>query len=193
MVDTLKSPIKIKLSKLLLCSSIRRFRHSRWFEIEFWLGLYEKFRNHFLFRKLTATERVSMLHFDLLINNLDCISSRMYRRSPPPFPFLSYLYGTLKPFFWNWAVDNESYSFVSDIRSKSILLSIMYVSASNLFLTKLILRWPNITLSGEWVLISLNSFLHHRYHFLLQIYERQSVLKLAYLLCYLHPYVLVHL
>ena len=48
--------------------------------------------------KLAATERVSMLHFDLLINNLDCISSRMYRRSLPPFPFLSYLYGTLKPF-----------------------------------------------------------------------------------------------
>ena len=40
--------------------------------------LYEQFRNDFLFLKLTATERVSMLHFDLLINNLDCISSRMY-------------------------------------------------------------------------------------------------------------------
>ena len=148
----------MKLSKLLLCSSIRRFKHSRWFEIRFWCGLYEQFRNHFLFLKLTATERVSMLHFDLLINNLDCISSRMYRRSPPPFPFLSYLYGTLKPFIWNWAVGKESSSFVSDIRSKSILLSIMYVSASNLFLTELILRWPNINLSGEWILISLSPF-----------------------------------
>ena len=63
-------PIKIKLSKLLLCSLIRRFKHSRWFEIKFWWGLYKQFRNHFLFLKLTVTERVSMLHFDLLINNL---------------------------------------------------------------------------------------------------------------------------
>ena len=154
-------------------------------------GLYKQFRNYSLFLKLTATERVSMLHFDLLINNLDCISSRMYRRSPPPFPSLSY--GTLKPFIWNWAVGKESSSFVSDIRSKSILLSIMYVSASNLFLTELILRWPNINLSGEWILISLSPFLHHWYHFLSQIYERQSALKLVYLLWCLYPYVLGHL
>ena len=133
-----------------------------------------------------------MLHFDLLINNLDCLSSRMYRRSPPPCPFLSYLYGTLKTFIWNWAVGKKSPSFVSDIRSKSILLSIRYVSASNLFLTELMLRWTNINLSGEWILISLSPFLHHWYHFLSQIYERQSVLKLAYLLCCLYPYVLVH-
>ena len=145
------------------------------------------------FFKLTATARVSMLHFDLLISNLDCISLWMYRRSPPPFPFLSYLYGTLKPFIWNWAVGKESSSFVSDIRSKSILLPIMNVSASNLFLTELVLRWPNINLSGEWILISLSPFLHHWYHFLSQIYEKQSVLKLAYLLCCLYPYVLVHL
>ena len=51
-------------------------------------------RNHFLFLKLTATEKVSMLHFDLLINDLDCISSRMHRRSPPPLPLLSYSYDT---------------------------------------------------------------------------------------------------
>ena len=99
-----------------------------------------------------------MLHFDLLINNLGCISSWMYRRSPPPFPFVLHLYETLKSFIWNWAVGKESSSFVSDIRSKSILLSIMYVSASNLFLTELILRWPNINLSGEWILISLSPF-----------------------------------
>ena len=156
--DTLNSPIKIKFSKLLLCSSIRRFKHSRWFEIKFWWGLYEQLRGHFLFLKLTSTERVSMLHFDLLINNLDFISSRMYRRSPPPFPFLSYLYETLKPFIWNWAEGKESSSFVSDIRSKLILLSIMYVSASNLFLTELILRWPDINISGDWILIFLGSF-----------------------------------
>ena len=77
---------------------------------------------------------------------------------PPSFPFLSYLYETLKPFIWNWAVGKESSSFVSDIRSKSILLSGIYVSASNLFLTELILRWPNINLSGDWILISLSPF-----------------------------------
>ena len=112
-------------------------------------GLYEQFRNYSLFLKLTATERISMLHLDLLINNLYCISSRMCRRSTPPFPFLSYLYGTLKPFISNCAVGKESSSFASDIRSKSMFLSIMYVSASNLFLTELILRWHNIDLSGD--------------------------------------------
>ena len=91
LVDTLKSPMKIKLSKLLLCSAIRRFKHSRWLEIKFWWELYEKFRNHFLFLKLTATERYSMLHFDFLINNLACIFSRMYRTSPPLLPFQSIL------------------------------------------------------------------------------------------------------
>ena len=126
---------KNKLSKLLLCLSIRRFKHSRWFEIKFWWELHEEFGNRFLFLKLTATERVSILHFDLRTNHRDCISSRMYRRSLPPFPFLSYLYGTLNPFIWNWAIGKESSSFVSDIRSKSILLCIMYVSASNLLLT----------------------------------------------------------
>ena len=73
----------------------------------------------------------------------------MYRRSPPPFPFLPYLYGTLKAFISNWTVGKESSSFVSDIRCKSILLSIMYVSASNLLLTELILRLPNTNLSSD--------------------------------------------
>ena len=73
----------------------------------------------------------------------------MYRRSPPLFLFLSYLYGTLKPFIWNWAVGKESSSFVSDIRSKLVLLFIMYLSAWNLFLAELILRWPNINLLGH--------------------------------------------
>ena len=76
-----------------------------------------------------ATERVSMLHFDLLINNLDRISSQLYRRSPLSFLFLSYEYGTLKPFIWNWAIGKESSNFVSDIRS-----------VSDLFLIELILR-----------------------------------------------------
>ena len=139
-------------------------------------------RNHFLFLKLTATERVSVLYFDLLINDLDCISLRMYRRSPTLFTFLLYPYGTLKPFKWNWAIRKESSSFVSEIGSKSRLLSIMYVSASDLFLTELILGWLNINLSSDWMLIFLSPFLHHWYHFLWQIYERQSVLKLTYLL-----------
>ena len=139
-----------------------------------------------------ATERVSMLYFDLLINNLDCTPSRMYRRSPPSFSFLLYLYGTLKPFIWNCAIGKESSSFVSDITSKSILLYIMYVSASNLFLMKLILRWANINLSGDLNLISLRPFLHYWYHFLSQIYERQSVLKLECLYWCLYLYVLGH-
>ena len=133
-------PIKLKLSKLLLCLSVWRFKHSIWFEIKFWWGLYEQFRNHFLFLKLTTTERVSLLVSMLLL--LIHISLRMYRRSPLRFPFLSYLYGTLKPFIWNWAVRKESSSFVSDIRSTSILLSIMYAKC-----LKLVSDWINIKIT----------------------------------------------
>ena len=109
--------------------------------------------------KLTTTERISMLHFGLLINKLDCMSSRLYRRSPPSFPYLSYLYGTLKPFIWNWTVEKESSSLVSDIKSKSILFYKRHVSALNFFLTEFMFRWPNINLSGDWNLISLSPFL----------------------------------
>ena len=94
----------------------------------------------------------------MLINNLDCISSRLYRRSPLPFPLLPFLYETMKSFMWNWAIGKESSSFVSDIRSTSILLSIVYISGSDLFLTELILRWSNISLSGDWILIFLSPF-----------------------------------
>ena len=76
----------------------------------------------------------------------------------PLFPFLLCLYRTLKSFIWNSAIGKESSSFVSDIRSKSILLSIVYVNDPNLFLTELIIRWPSINLLGDWFLISLSPF-----------------------------------
>ena len=87
------------------------------------------------------------------MSNSDNISIFHFR-----FPFLSYLYGTLKSFIWNWAIGRESSSFISDIRSNSILFSIMYVCASDLFLTELILRCADIDLSGDWILISLSTF-----------------------------------
>ena len=41
---------------------------------------------------------VSMLHVESLFRNLDGISSRKYNKSPPPFEFLSNLYGVQNPF-----------------------------------------------------------------------------------------------
>ena len=146
----LNSPKNITLSKLLLCLSIIRFNYSKWFEIKFWWGLYNQFTGHILFLKLTAFERVSMLHLDLPINNLDSISLQMYRRSPPPFPFLPHLYGTSKPLIWNWTIVIEPSCFVSDIRSKSILLTIMYGKFFKHFSD-----WINIKMAKDCL------FLHH--------------------------------
>ena len=65
--EKLKSLIKIKFSKLLICLSTRRFKHPKWFKTKVWWRLYVQFRNYLLFLKLTAAERVLMLHFHLVI------------------------------------------------------------------------------------------------------------------------------
>ena len=46
------------------------------------------------FLKMTTAARVSVLHFDLLIDNLGCISSRLYRRSQPSFPSVISIWNT---------------------------------------------------------------------------------------------------
>ena len=55
----------------------------------------------FSFLKLISTDMVSMLHVEQLFINLDGISSRKYnpppKASPPPFEFLSNLYGCKIP------------------------------------------------------------------------------------------------
>ena len=53
---------------------------------------------------------VSMLRVEALFRNLDGISSRKYNKIPPPFEFLSNLYGVQNPFNLNWAEENESSS-----------------------------------------------------------------------------------
>ena len=57
---------------------------------------------------------VSMLHVDALFRNLDEISSRKFNKSPPPFEFLSNLYGVQNPFNLNWTEENDSSSLVSE-------------------------------------------------------------------------------
>ena len=44
--------------------SIKSFKDSRCFRIKLWGGLYEQFKNHFLFPKLTSNERVLILHLN---------------------------------------------------------------------------------------------------------------------------------
>ena len=99
---------------------------------------------------------VSMLHVEPLFRNLDGISSRKYDKSPPPFEFLSYLYGVQNPFNLNWTEKNESSSLVSEISNMSILVSMMKDNASNLFLIELIFKWPTTIFSRYWVFISLS-------------------------------------
>ena len=90
-IPSLKSPMKKKLSCVLLCSSMTRFRYSKWFEIEILWGLYEQFKNHFLFFKLIWTERFSILHWDLDCNKRDGMASLIHNRRPPLLSFLSLL------------------------------------------------------------------------------------------------------
>ena len=86
-----------------------------------------------------------MLHVEPLFRNLDGISSRKYNKSPPPFEFLSNLYGVQNPFNLKWGEENESsFSLVSEINNMSILVSMMKDNAPNLFLIELIFKWPTI-------------------------------------------------
>ena len=97
-----------------------------------------------------------MLHVELLFRNLDGISSQEYNKSPPPFEFLSNLYGVQNHFNVNWDEENKSSSLVSEISNLSIIVSMMKDNASNLFLIELIFKWPTIIFSGHWTFISLS-------------------------------------
>ena len=97
---------------------------------------------------------LSMLHVvETLFRNLDGISSRKYNKSPPPFEFLSNLYGMQNPFNLNWAEENKSSSLVSEISKMFILVSMIKDNASNLFLIELIFKWSTIISSGHWIFI----------------------------------------
>ena len=72
----------------------------------------------------------SILHVEPLFKNLDGISSQKYNKIPPPFEFLSNLYGMQNLFNPNWAQENESSNLVSEISNMSILVSIMKDTAS---------------------------------------------------------------
>ena len=95
---------------------------------------------------------VSMLHVEPLFRNLDGMSSRKYNKSPPPFEFLSNLYGVQNPFNLNWAEENESFSLVSEISNMSILVSMMKDNASDLFLIELTFKWPTVIFARHWIL-----------------------------------------
>ena len=83
---------------------------------------------------------VSMLHVQSLFKNLDWISSRKCNKSPPPFEFLSNLYGVHNPFNLNWAEENESFNLVSEINNMSTLVSIMKDNESGIFYIELIFK-----------------------------------------------------
>ena len=97
---------------------------------------------------------VSMLHLEPLFRNLDGISLQKCDINPPPFEFISNLYGVQNPFNLNWAKEIKWSSLVSEISNISILVSIMKDNASNLFLKESIFKWPTIIFSGQWIFIS---------------------------------------
>ena len=92
---------------------------------------------------------VSMLHVEPLFRNLDGISSRKHYKNPPPFEFLSNLYGVQNPMNLNWAEENESSSLVSEVINMSILVSMIREMHHWIF------KWPTILFSGHWIFISL--------------------------------------
>ena len=82
---------------------------------------------------LTSAKNSSRLSFILQpVRRSEGLSSLTYSR----IPFRSYL---VKPFTGNWAVGNESSSFVSDNSSMSTYLVICGDKKPNLFLKELIL------------------------------------------------------
>ena len=123
------------------------FKRSRWLETEFLWGLYEQFKNRFVFLKLISTEGLSILHWDLHYNKRDGTSSLICNRRPPPLAFLSYLYGLVKASNLNWTKRNESSSFTSEIRKMLTFLSRIYLKESNLFLIEFMFTWLKISLS----------------------------------------------
>ena len=76
LTEALKSPQNKKLWYSLLYSPMMRLRHSRWFDKQFLLGLYESLMSHFLFLKFTLTQIDSILQSDFTFRNLEGISSR---------------------------------------------------------------------------------------------------------------------
>ena len=81
-----------------------------------------------------------MSQVELYVRIVDGISSRIYKRSPPPLEFPSNLQGALKPLFKNLASGNQSSSLVSNIKNMSMLWPVINVNASDLFQVQLIIR-----------------------------------------------------
>ena len=121
---------------------------------------------------------VSMLHVEPLFKNLDGISSRKYNKSPPPFEFLSNLYGVQNPFNLNWAEENESSSLVSETSHMSILVSMMKDNTSNLFVLELIFKWPTIIFSGHRIFIFLRPIFASRIPLCLALSNEFGILLL---------------
>ena len=74
------------------------------------------------------------------------MSSRINTSIPPPFPFLSSLYGSEKPCKWNYPLGNDESSFVSEIIRMAILSLIMLPSKTNLFIREFMFKWAQINL-----------------------------------------------
>ena len=78
---------------------------------------------------------------------LDVILSLTYKQRPPPKQFLSHR-NILYPFIYSWLLGKELQIFISEIRKISNVSSIIFFIVSNLFLRKLMFKWPRIKFFG---------------------------------------------
>ena len=127
-IPTLKCPIRTKLSKILLCSSMTCLSVQGDLKLNFYEDCTSNLKTAlFFWSQLISTEGLSILHWDLHCNKRDGTSSLIYNRRPPPLSFLSYLYGLVKPSNLNWTKGIESSSFASEIRKMLTFLSRIYL------------------------------------------------------------------
>ena len=110
-------------------------------------GWYVPQSSHLHFLKLSSTKILSTSFGKICFSNILLeIVSRMKIITPPPFLFLSNLYGLEKPSIKNRDSKKVSSSFVSVTTRMSIYFSTVSFDCSNLFLIELIFKLPIIIL-----------------------------------------------
>ena len=103
------------------------------FQYYFLWRLYEHFSNYLSLRRFNSIEK-HLIGFASASTKFEGISSLTNNISPPPFEFLSNLYGVLNLSIKKFPMRKLSSIFVSETSNMSILPLISSDSVSNLFL-----------------------------------------------------------
>ena len=108
--------------------------------------MYKEHISIFFLRRFNSTKNPSRSLWQEVISNLAGISFRMYKRIPPPLPFLWNLIGAAYPSTVNWLDRNVESNFVWEIINISKLPLMLFECYSNLFRTEFTFLWPIINL-----------------------------------------------